>query len=438
MGRVTGELTRERLPSLLEEAGRIAGDADAANALLSGLAQAAEEDYAALDLDGLKDVMQIAALLGQVGAPHLIGELFVRCLNTMQTIGVEAGEYILPLFNLRAAYLMVGADEEASNLLSTIVDAARNAEAVSTPTLRALLELLPAFESSGYTEAAAALYRPVFLSLQSNPEVEWAARIEAAARFGRLLLADNNPADAVSVYQDVLSALDGDAEVTKENADGLRMSLLTLTALAQVKADNADAAQQAYEAAVALAESGPAPDSREAGILYHNLAGFWLGNSSVDRYPQAVELTERSLQISREQGDAHTADHAGGLGQMAILKAGLGNVDGAREYFQACFETFSLAEDTQPADVADYREDEARCLLDAGLIRDAYESLVIARNIRAGIEGLSANKLADTEAWVGITQFELGEFEAAIDSFQSALTRLLSGENLPTLEATRD
>jgi hypothetical protein len=64
--------------------------------------------------------------------------------------------------------------------------------------------------------------------------------------------------------------------------------------------------------------------------------------------------------------------------------------------------------------------------------------LVIARDIRAGIDGLSASELADSEAWVGITQIELGEYEAASDSLRSAVTRRLSEKHLPTLGTTSD
>lgn len=438
MSRVTGKLTHESLLNLVDEAGRVADDVNAANALLAGLMQATDEDYAALALDDLKLVMQIAALLFDAGEPRHIGTLFVRCVNAMQTIGAAAGEYILPLFNLRACYLKVGANGDANSLLSSIVDAARNADTVSMPTIGALLDLLPSFEKAGYTEAAAALYRPVFLSVQSSPDTEWDTRTQAAARYGRLLLADHKSADALSVYQDVLSSLDGDADIAKERADNLRMSLLALTAEAHIKAGNMEAAEQAYQAAISLAEAGPTPDSQEAGILCHNLAGLWLSRFAKERYPQAIALAERALKISRDKCNTHTADHAGRLGQMAILKARLGDAESAREYFNACFETFSLAEDTQPVDVANYRDDEARCLLDAGRIRDALDSLVVARNIRAGIDGLSVSELADSEAWIGITQIELGEYEAASDSLRSAVTRRLSEKHLPAMETTRD
>lgn len=102
---------------------------------------------------------------------------------------------------------------------------------------------------------------------------------------------------------------------------------------------------------------------------------------------------------------------------MANLKAGLGDVDSAREYFQACFETFSLAVDTQPEDVADYRDEEARCLLDAGHLREALDTLGIARDIRAGIDGLSASKLADSEARPGDRNLAESLLELAKSAF---------------------
>lgn len=415
-------LTSDQLHELAIQAGKVgaAKDTSAATELLTILLNAEDSNFAALDLGDLKNVMQIAALLAELGDNRAIGTLFGRCLAAMQALDERppAAEFILPLYNLRATYLIAGASKEANELLGPIVEAASHADTLSDQAMRVLMELLPEFEASGYPDAAVILYRPVYRTLMFSAQLEWSSKLMVATRMGRLQLANGQVGDAVQTYEQALAQ--ADAEATGD-LDGSRMTLWYLIAEAKTRGDDPAGVEQAYETAKSLAEASDDPESREAGVIYHNLAGFWLSKNRRDRYAEAVALTQRALAIAETLGARQTSEYAGGLGQVANLKAGLGEAAEAQKYYDACFAAFSEASDTDPSDVADFRDDEGRFRLEAGQPEQAAESFVAAREIRDRIPATPRDKLADTHGWVGVANFESGNFAAASAAFRRAL-----------------
>jgi len=421
-------VTSEQLRELTTEAHAVsaAGDADAANDVLARLAEIGDPEFEAFGLDDLKLVMQAASVLGQVGDTWSIGNLFARSINAMRKFDVAAAEYITPLYNLRAAYVVSGDSDEANRLLGHIVDAARHSDIVSVDAIQALNELLPGFENAGYSEAAATLYRPIYETVVANAQLDWHTKAEAAARYGRLELADGRPADAVKTYEKTLHLLDAaDSEPgaadSEPDAAYARMMLWYLTAEAHSRGGSPDAAERAYEIASSIAEGSDDPDSQEAGVIYHNLAGFWFVNKRRDRYPDGVALTRRSLAIAERLGARDTSDYAGRLGQLANLHAELGETAAAQRYFDDCFATFATAQDTDPADVADYRDDEGKFRLWSGQADRAAASFSTAREIRGAIAGFPPDKLADSYGWLGVAHFEHGDFSSASEAFREAI-----------------
>ncbi len=407
-------LDRGRLSALLKDAE--ADDGAAANALLLEIMQAGDAEFAALSYEALKDVMQIASLVAEAADPaHLIA-VFSRCLGAMQNIGLPAAEYILPLFNLRVSHLKAGANDRANQLLDELVEAAKHSGAVSAPTARALMELVPAFQEHGYHESAAELYRPVWLTFVESDESGWETRVASTGLFSRLLTTANRSGAAVEVLGHVLAQLDEHQPAA--DAD-YRMTLQTMMAQACDASGETDAAEAAHIHAVAAAERSSDPDSREAGILYHNLGGWWFKQGNTEQFPRAIELTERAVRISERIGvSKNPIEYAASRGQLGGLRACVGQIDEACADFDACFAAFAQAADANPEDIADYRMDEGKAMLDAQVLDRAAHAFQCAKQLRleAG-DDLPAN----LEAWIGATAFELGNFTAANEAHREVI-----------------
>ena len=406
---------------------RADGDAEVANGVLARLTEIGDSDFEAFGLDDLRLVIKIASALGSVGDARLFGNLLSRSINAMNKFEVAAAEFIIPLYNLRAAYVALGARDEANRLLGQIVEAARRSDTVSMDTMGALTDLLPAFEKSGYSEAAAALYRPVYETVVAMAQQDWGTKAQVAARYAGLALADGRPADAVKTYEKTLKLLD--AEGSGSDSAHTRMLLLNLTAQAHSRGGSLDAAERAYKTAISIAEASDDPDSREAGIVYHNLAGFWFVNKRRDHYTDAVTLTKRSLAIAERLGAHDSSEYAGQLRQLANLHAELGETAAAQRYFDDCFATFAAAQDTNPADVADFRDNEGWFRLWSGQADRAAASFSTAREIRGAIPGIPPDKLADSCGRLGVAQFEQGDFSSANEAFREAIQLRLGSVN---------
>jgi tetratricopeptide (TPR) repeat protein len=414
-------VTSKELHDLSTEADAVcaAGDVANANRLLVRLAEIGDPQFDVFGLDELRLVMRTAVLLGQIADTRLVAAPFARSINAMQRFDRPAAEYIAPLYNLRAAYLASGTNDEANRLLPHIVEAARHAGIVSVDAMASLSELIPGFESAGYSEAAATLFRPIYETVSADTRIGWPAKVQVSARYGRLQLADGRPADAVETYRKTLEGLD--AATSDADAAYARLALWNLTAEAHQRGNSLQAAEHAYETAISIADGSGIQDSQEAGVIYHNLAGLWLANSRRDRYPEAVALTRRSLGVADRLGERETSSYAAGLGQLANLYAGLGEPAAAQQSFDECFATFAAAADTDPADVADYRDDEGKFRLSSGQPESAAVSFAAVCEIRGGIAGLPRDKLSDSYGWLGVARFEHGDFLAASAAFREAI-----------------
>lgn len=415
-------LTSDQLSGLVTQAGKVgaAKDGPAAEELLAVLLNAEDSDFAAFDLDDLKNVMAIALLLFKLGDLGRIVAVFGRCINAMQALEVKPApaDFIVPLYNLRAFYLTGGAAAEANQLLNPILNAARQADSLPDGAIRALTDLLQQVEASGLNGPAVDLYRPVYATLMASTETGWTAKLEAVARMGRLHIANGQPGDAVRIYELVLGQCEAD---TTGDVVGVRMLLWNLIGEAKLRADDSEGVEQAYEMAKSIAENSGNPESQVAGVIYRNLAAFWFGKSRRDRYPEAVALTLRALSIAEKLGEQQTSRYASGLGLIAKLNAGLGETAEAQRYYKACFAAFAAADDTDPSDVASFRVDEGMFLLEAGQAGDAVASFLAAREIRDAIPGSPRDELAEANGWTGVAHFENGNFADASAAFRHAL-----------------
>jgi tetratricopeptide (TPR) repeat protein len=366
--------------------------------------------------------MQVAALLADFADARLFAFFFTRSINAMQALSEPppAVDYIAPVYNLGEAYRASGATRERNQLMGQLVELVRGVDTVPVEAMRALLTLLPEFEQAGYAEAAVVLHLPVYRTVTGSPSLAWDTRLATIARMGRLYLANGQSEEAVRIYEQAL----GHAQARGSSAPDAATAPMTLWYLiAEAKGRGGDRAGEmhAYETARALAEAGSDPDSGAAGAIYHNLAGCCLRNGMRDRYEEAESLTRRALAIEERSAGRNTSAYAGGLGQIANLRAGMGRHDEAQDDYDACFAAFEAAEDSRPSDIADFREDEGKSRLEAGQPERAAESFAVAREIRAGLQGLARDRLADSDAWVGIAHFESGNFAEAVRMFRGAL-----------------
>ena len=233
-------LTGEQLIELAARATQVrsAGDSQAAATLLSTLLQAPDADYAGFTLSDVENVMQIAAQLAELGDMQMINSLYARCCNTIHALDVGPEHLILPLYNLRASHLMMGATEEANKLLGRIVEVAQSSGIVPLPAMQTLVELVPLFEDAGYLNEAVILYRPVCLTLVADAQVDWQAKLKSAVRLARLFLSDGHPDKAVTTYEWYRAQMEASSAAPVAEFDNNCITLWNLIAQARLQAED--------------------------------------------------------------------------------------------------------------------------------------------------------------------------------------------------------
>jgi hypothetical protein len=280
------------------------------------------------------------------------------------------------------------------------------------------------YERGGNHVAALTMYRPVHASMLAQPDVPPGTLLAWLLGYARALIAGGQPDNGFAVGRQALDV----AERALELDPAERLEAFAVVAAAASRQDAAPAAQEALERGAALAEAlqgGATPDRARlatlAGVLYHNLASLYLGQGRREQYPRAAALMQRALALILERGREGSAEHAGALGQLAVITEAQGDLDAADRLYTASAEIYERAPDTPSAEFSDFLTDLGLMRLHRGRPADAVGPLRRALELRKASPDEAAARRADAASNLATACFEAGDLAEARQEYTRAL-----------------
>jgi tetratricopeptide (TPR) repeat protein len=356
------------------------------------------------------------------GAEHLLHK-GLRALSVHPH--ATLADLVTPLFNLMVVYDQKGDHDQRTQVATAIASVAERLDEAPPPSATsALLQLGRLFEEGGNIGAALVMYRPVHLSVTASAEVEPQSLLLWVRTYARALMAGARHAEVVAVCREALGVA----------RDGTEIELLGLIAAAATRLQESATAEDALERAVAVAEAiesgGGFADRRTetaAGAAYHNLAVHYLGRARADRYHRSNELMHRALAIVLRQGGAGSAEHAGALGQLAVVTQACGDLDAADRLYTESISVYEAAGDTDGAELSDFATDLGMMRLVRGRPSDAVAPLRRAVELRNAAPAETALRRADAASNLATAYFESGDLTAASREYTRALDLRFAG-----------
>ena len=132
------------------------------------------------------------------------------------------------------------------------------------------------------------------------------------------------------------------------------------------------------------------PESREAGVVYHALATFYLDRQI--RFDEAKGLLEHASTIAVETAGHNSTEYAGSLAQLAVLLDTKGEFDRAVSLYREAFRVYDAAHVPKPGEHADFLTDAAGLYLRLNHAEDA----LAAYKQRISCEITSRSRQIDT------------------------------------------
>jgi tetratricopeptide (TPR) repeat protein len=326
-------------------------------------------------------------------------------------------DQIVPLNNLIALYDKVGDHQRASGVagyLGGLVEQLN--EPVTGNAVTVLLQMAQMYEERGQLNAALVFYRPVHGFMMSSPDLERDTVLGWVRKYLQVLLKAEQYDAVQSLGEQVLAtALESE-----------RIELLAIVATAAARAGDVAAHEDALDRAAALAERLDAAGSLTgrariaAGAVYHNLAVHYLDQHKREQYPRGQQLLEREIAILAETGRGGSAEHAGALGQLAVLTDACGQAAEAERLYVESVSMYQAAPDTSPAEFADFLTDLGMLRLRHGRAADAVapfeRALVLRDSSGAGVE-----RRAEAASNLATAYFDAGDLSAATIQFTRAI-----------------
>jgi serine/threonine-protein kinase len=177
-------------------------------------------------------------------------------------------------------------------------------------------------------------------------------------------------------------------------------------------------ARPLYDSAIAMTERMAAPDSARLLSMYNARGVLAFRMREMDT---ALEIFEKLVRLQRARLDPGHPSLGREIQNLAFLKLGSGDAEGALAGFEEAMSILEPAIGAEHPEVAGTRGNLARALFQVGRVEDAERefSRSIADRINAGMAGHPA--LANTLGHYGTMKLELGELEVALEIFNEAL-----------------
>jgi tetratricopeptide (TPR) repeat protein len=419
---------RAQVQQLQRQAAAAAARGDAAEAQRVGDALTSLDDsaLAAADPGVTRNLLDAAASLVGTGDLPRAERLLRKGIQALSgNARATQADLIVPLNNLMAVYDQTGADAQR-NLVGAAIGAI--AERLDGPlpdtATNALIQLGQVYERSGNHVASLAMYRPVHVSMKARQDVAPGMLLGWLLAYARVLTAGGRPQDGLAIGREALDV----AERASEMDPVERMEAFAIVAATASQRQDAATAQDALERGAAVAEGlqasgkwGQPKLAAIAGVVYHNLASLYLRLGRREHYQRADALMKRALAIVLEHGSEGSAEHAGALGQLAVITEARGDLDAADRLYTDSIAIYERAPDTSGAEFSDFLTDLGQMRLRRGQPWGAVGPLRRAVELREASPGEPPLRRADAASNLATACFEAGDLAEASREYTRAI-----------------
>ncbi|MPZ45451.1 MAG: hypothetical protein GEV05_19080 [Betaproteobacteria bacterium] len=276
-------------------------------------------------------LLEAATALVPRGEPHAVEDLFLQAQRVFEATGQHhVDDDLLLWHNLGALYEMHGAIEQRNQTMALIGQVATH---YTGPLERrgadVLLDMAVLYHRARLVEPMLTMLRQVHRYRTSDASAP-ADRLSWLQIYTELLLRAERVDDALPLLADAIELAHdiGDAQC--------EASLLNTSArVFSARGDHASELR-ALERARTVIDSTPAlADTQLAAAVLHNLVGRLLSARDSKRYPEAVTLSERVIDILPRLGHSDSDDFAHALYQRALLAEYGGDWAGAARGYSA-------------------------------------------------------------------------------------------------------
>ena len=130
---------------------------------------------------------------------------------------------------------------------------------------------------------------------------------------------------------------------------------------------------------------------------------------------------QRALALILERGREGSAEHAGALGQLAVIVEAQGDLDAADRLYTASAEIYERAPDTPRAEFSNFLTDLGLMRLHRGRPADAIGPLRRALELREASPDEAAARRVDAASNLATACFEAGDLAEARREYTRAL-----------------
>ena len=390
--------------------------------------QRAGDDLISLDDDELgraepaiiHDILATAPSLAAIGDLQRVEQLLRKGVRTL-SINPRATQVdlIVPLYNLMAVYDQTGHYDLRTQVGTAIGSIAeRLDEPLTSSAATALLQFGRLLKESENINSTLVMYRSVHRYMTTSPDIEPESLISWLQTYTQALLAGERYTEVITVCGEALEIADSGKEIEFLGA------LANAAARTQAIATAEDALERAVALAEAMESSGGFADRRTeaaAGAAYHNLAVHLATHKQADRDERSEYLMQRALAIVLRQGGAGSAEHAGALGQLAVITEARGDLDAADRLYAESIDIYETAVDTDRVEFSNFATDLGLMRLRRGRPSDAVAPLRRAAELRDGASAETPLRRADAASNLATAYFESGDLAAASLEYTRAL-----------------
>jgi tetratricopeptide (TPR) repeat protein len=335
-------------------------------------------------------------------------------------------DQIVPLNNLMAVYDQKGDSGQRNQAAAAIGSLVERLDEPLTPRAAdALLQLGALFEQGGNIGATLVMYRPVHAYMTARADIAPDSLLAWLMTYAGALMAGAHYDDVIAVGTQALGVVH----------DGRQIAILAIIATAATRKGDAAAAEAALERGADVAETveaaaGPTDAQMEhaAGAVYHNLAAHYLGQHRSERYARAEELMRRALAIVLRRGGEGSGEHAGALGQLAVITEARGDLDAAERLYGESVAVYETAPDSPSAEFSNFLTDLGLLRLRRGRANEAVAPLRRVVELREAAEGETPVRRADAASNLATAYFEAGDLARARQEYTRAIDRRFAGQ----------
>ncbi len=417
-----------RVQQLQQQAAQAAARGDAAEVQRVGDTLTSLDDHAlaAADPAVTRSLLDAATSLAGTGDLPRAERLLRKGIQALaENARATQVDLIVPLNNLLAVYDQAGAEAQWAQVAAAIGAIAERLDGpLPANATSALIQLGQIYERSGNYVVSLTMYRPAHASMMASQDLAPDALLDWLLAYVRVLIAGGRPQDGLAVGRQALDV----AERASEMDPVERLEAFALVAASASQQRETALAQDALERGAAVAEAlqagdkwGPPKLAAMAGVVYHNLASLYLRLGRREHYQRADALMQRALAIVLEHGSEGSAEHAGALGQLAVITEARGDLDAADRLYTDSIAIYERAPDTSGAEFSDFLTDLGQMRLRRGQPWGAVGPLRRAVELREASPGEPPLRRADAASNLATACFEAGDLAEASREYTRAI-----------------